>query len=90
MFAAIRRASSLLSNLAWRRRSEIIFVDAFVKAAAELRCSRSAHWSWQRRNRGDLQPPRIARASCNSNAKYYLLGRTRDMTVPLLQMWVGL
>jgi hypothetical protein len=72
-----------------RRCQEIIFVDACVNAAAELRCSGSAHWSWQRRSRGDLQPLRIARASCNSTARYYLLGRTRDMTVPLLQMWAG-
>jgi len=57
-------------------------------AAAELRCSGLAHWNWQHRSRGNLRPLRIARASCNSSAGYYLLGRTRDMTA-LLQMWVG-
>src|SRR6516164_8000554 len=58
-------------------------------AAAELRCSGLAHWNWQHRSRGNLRPLRIARASCNSSAGYYLLGRTKDMTVPLSRTWVG-
>ena len=78
----------------WRR-SEIIFVDnadlglVSVSAAAELRYSGLTHWNWQHRSRGNLRPLRIARASCNSSAGYCLIGRTRDMTVAPLRMWVG-
>jgi hypothetical protein len=60
-----------------------------VNAAAELRCSGLAHWNSQHRSRGYLRPLRIARASCSSSAGYYLLGRTRDTTVPLSRTWVG-
>src|SRR5499427_10049846 len=35
------------------------------------------------------KPWLFARATCNSSAGYYLLGRTRDLTVPLSRTWVG-